>query len=325
MAAPDVRWIRHPDGVTTVDAEYVRPGFASVHVLQRGGKAALIDTGTNSSAPLIVRALEQLGIPVSEVELLFLTHVHLDHAGGTGLLLQELPNARVVAHPRAVPHLIDPARLESATIAVYGQRAYEQMYGKLLPVPRERISETRDGDLCPLGTAELTVLHTPGHALHHHVLFDPELSALFTGDTFGLSYPELTTEQGPYIVPTTTPTQFDPEQLIASIERLAALQPASIYLTHFGRVSGAERLARALREQIQSFVQIAQLHAQAPGRQQCIQAALRELVVARVTAHGVSAPEAAVDRVLGADLELNAQGLVAWLEREQKLKQGAQS
>lgn len=318
MASAELRLIRHPDGVTTVDAEYVHPGFASVHVLQRGGKAALIDSGTNASVPHILGALEQLGIAVADVELLFVTHVHLDHAGGTGLLLQQLPNARVVAHPRAVPHLEDPARLESATIAVYGQRAYEQMYGKLVAVPRERISETRDGDRCPLGTAELTVLHTPGHALHHHVLFDPAASALFTGDTFGLSYPELTTEQGPYILPTTTPTQFDPEQLIASVERLAALQPASIYLTHFGRVSGAARLAKALREQIESFVQIARDNATTHDRHARIRSQLRELLVARVAAHGVASAEAAVDRVLGADLQLNAQGLVAWLERGEK-------
>jgi glyoxylase-like metal-dependent hydrolase (beta-lactamase superfamily II) len=320
MASTEIRLIRHPDGVTTVDAEYVHPGFASVHVLQRDGKAALIDSGTNSSVPHILGALQQLGIALADVELLFVTHVHLDHAGGTGLLVQHLPNARVVAHPRAVPHLEDPARLESATIAVYGQQAYEQMYGKLVPVPRARISETRDGDRCPLGDTELTVLHTPGHALHHHVLFDPRASVLFTGDTFGLSYPELTTERGPYILPTTTPTQFDPEQLIATIERLAALQPASIYLTHFGRVTEAPRLARALCEQIEAFVQIARDKAAVPERHASIKAELRGLLVARLTAHGVSAPEAAVDRVLGADLELNAQGLVAWLEREEKAK-----
>ncbi len=322
MSSPAPRLIRHPDGVTTVDAEYVRPGFASVHVLQRDGKAAVIDSGTNSSVPAVVAALEQLGIAAEDVELLFLTHVHLDHAGGAGLLLQQLPRARVLAHPRALAHLVEPARLESATIAVYGQRAYEQLYGKLVPVPRERVSETRDGERCTLGGAELTVLHTPGHALHHHVLFDVQQSALFTGDTFGLSYPELTTEQGPYIVPTTTPTQFDPEQLVASVRRLAALEPAAIYLTHYGRVSGAARLAQSLCEQIESFVQIARDNAGAPERQTRIREQLHELLAIRLRAHGVPEPDAAVERVLGADLELNAQGLVAWLERAEKTGRG---
>lgn len=319
MSSPEPHMIRHSDGVTTVDAEYVRPGFASVHVLQRDGKAAIIDSGANSSVPGIVAALEQLGIAPGAVEMLFLTHVHLDHAGGAGVLLQHLPNARVLAHPRAVTHLVDPARLESATIAVYGQSAYEQLYGKLVAIPRERLSETRDGERCTLGNAELTVLHTPGHALHHHVLFDVQASALFTGDTFGLSYPELTTEQGPYIVPTTTPTQFDPGQLVASIQRLAALEPAAIYLTHYGRVSGAARLAQALCEQIESFVQIARDSAAEPERQARIRERLRALLAARLRAHGVPSAEAAVDRVLGADLELNAQGLVAWLERGERL------
>jgi glyoxylase-like metal-dependent hydrolase (beta-lactamase superfamily II) len=322
MSSPEPRLIRHPDGVTTVDAEYVHPGFASVHVLQRGSRAAIIDSGTNSSVPAILAALARLGLAPGDVELLFLTHVHLDHAGGAGLLMQQLPNARAVAHPRAVAHLVDPSRLESATIAVYGQQAYEQLYGKLLPLPRERVSETSDGERLALGGAELRVLHTPGHALHHHVLFDVTASALFTGDTFGLSYPELTTAQGPYIVPTTTPTQFDPEQLVASIQRLAALEPASIHLTHFGRVSGAARLAQALCEQIESFVQIARSNATMPERQQRIREQLSHLLAARLLAHGVAQPEAAVERVLGADLELNAQGLVAWLERGEKTGKG---
>src|SRR5687768_4544488 len=110
---------RHAHGISTVDAQYVRPGFASVHVLERGGRAAIIDSGANSSVPLIERALSLLGIDRHDVELLFLTHVHLDHAGGAGLLLQRLPQARVLVHPRGLAHLVDPARLESATIAVY--------------------------------------------------------------------------------------------------------------------------------------------------------------------------------------------------------------
>jgi len=259
-------WIRHADGVTTVDAEYFRPGFASVHVLQRAGRAAIVDTGANSAVPLVMRALAALGVEPDAVDLLFLTHVHLDHAGGAGLLLERLPRARVIVHPRGAPHLIDPTKLEAATIAVYGKQAFEHLYGELVPIPPERIHESQDGEKMPLGPSELLILHTPGHALHHQVLFDPEAAAVFAGDTLGVSYRELDTEAGPFIVPTTTPTQFDPEQLLESVKRVVELGPESVYLTHFGRVTGVSRLAAALSAQIQRYAELSREHASRENR-----------------------------------------------------------
>ena len=311
-------WLRHPGGVTTIDAAYVRPGFASVHVLERGGRVALIDSGANDSVPLVMRALDQLGLAADAVDWLFLTHVHLDHAGGAGKLLAQLPRARALVHPRGAPHLVDPARLEAATIAVYGARAYRKLYGALVPIPADRLQQTRDGERVLLGECELTVLHTPGHALHHQVLFEPEARAVFTGDTFGVSYRELDGPAGAFIVPTTTPTQFDPPQLLVSVQRIVELAPAAAYLTHFGRVGDVARLGEALREQIERFVTLAREHATAPDRQERIQAALRDYLAARAAAHGIPDAAAAVEAVLGADLELNAQGLAAWLQRTEK-------
>lgn len=309
---------RHDDGVTTIDAEYVRPGFASIHVLERQGHAAIVDTGANASVPLVLDALRELGLGVDAVELLFLTHVHLDHAGGAGALLRHLPNARVLVHPRGAPHVVDPSRLQAATIAVYGQSAFDQLYGELVPIAETRVHPTRDGDRVQLGASELLILHTPGHALHHQVLFDPGAKAVFTGDTFGLSYRELDTDNGTFVVPTTTPTQFDPEQLLASVERIAALNPTSVYLTHYGRIMNATKVAVDLREQIQAFVEIARKHAGADDPQASIRRALREYLAARAKRHGIVKPLAMVDRVLGPDLDLNAQGLVAWLARADK-------
>jgi len=316
MSGPS--WVRHPDGVATVDALYVRPGFASVHVLEHAGRAAVIDTGANASVPPVLRALDELGLSVDAVDWLFLTHVHLDHAGGAGRLLARLPRARVLVHPRGAPHLIDPSRLEAATIAVYGEPAYRKLYGALQPIAADRVHTTSDGERVTLGSSELAILHTPGHALHHQVLFDPGRGAIFTGDTFGLSYRELDTGAGAFIVPTTTPTQFDPPQLLDSVRRIVELSPASVYLTHFGRVTGAARLGAALRAQIERFVDVAREHATAADRQQRIRAALRDDLVARARAHGIADAAPTVDTVLGPDLDLNAQGLVAWLERTEK-------
>ncbi|HTV18094.1 MAG TPA: MBL fold metallo-hydrolase, partial [Polyangiaceae bacterium] len=265
----------HPHGITTVDAEYVRPGFASVHLLERNGRVAIVDTGTNDSVPLVLDALAGLGLDRGAVDLVFITHVHLDHAGGAGALLAELPQARAVAHPRSVPHLVDPSRLIEASRAVYGDERFDALYGTPLPISAERVVETRDGDRLGLGGSELRVLHTPGHALHHHVLHDVEGRAVFTGDTFGLSYRALDTERGAFIVPTTTPTQFDPEQLVASVRRIVALAPEALYLTHYGRVTGAERLGASLEEQIASHVAIARRHAAASDRERAIRSDLR--------------------------------------------------
>lgn len=289
-------------------------------MLERAGRVGIIDTGANASVPLVERALAELELTPDAVEWLFLTHVHLDHAGGTGALMQRLPRARVLVHPRGAPHVIDPTRLEAATIAVYGKQAFEHLYGKLLPVPPERVHETPDGERVTLGPSELRILHTPGHALHHQVLFDADARAVFSGDTFGVSYRELDSAEGAFVIPTTTPTQFDPEQLRASVRRIAELEPESIYLTHFGRVTGAPRLAAALLEQIERFVELAREHAGAHDRHQRIRGAMRDYVAARAEAHGIADAAVTIEAVLGADLELNTQGLVAWLARTEKAR-----
>lgn len=311
-------WLRHDHGITTVDAEYVRPGFASVHLLERAGHVAVIDAGANATVPLVLNALEALGLSVDAVDFIFLTHVHLDHAGGAGQLLQHLPHARVVVHPRGAQHMIDPARLEAGTIAVYGQAAFQRLYGKLTPIPESRVLQTHEGQQLRLGTSELVVLHTPGHALHHQVLFEPDARAVFTGDTFGLSYRELDTSKGAFVVPTTSPTQFDPEQLITSIERIAALEPRAVYLTHYGEITAAASAAAQLREQIEACVHIARAAAETAHPLANIRDALRAYLVQRAARHGVVDAEHTVDSVLGSDIELNAAGLVAWLARSSK-------
>lgn len=308
----------HPFGITSVDAEYVRPGFAAVHLIERDGHVAIVDTGTNDSVPLVLEALEALGLARKAVDVVFITHVHLDHAGGAGALMQALPRARAIAHPRSVPHLRDPSRLVEASRVVYGDAVFDALYGSPLPIEPERLAETHDGERLRLGPSEFQVLHTPGHALHHHVLHDLDARAVFTGDTFGLSYRALDTERGAFIVPTTTPTQFDPEQLVASVRRIVALAPESLYLTHYGRVTGAERLGAALEEQIASHVAIARRHAASSDRTRAIRDDLRRVWIERLEAHG--APSAAVDDWLASDLDLNTQGLIAWLQRAERAR-----
>lgn len=315
---PEPTITRHPDGIYAVDTEYVRPGLAAAHIVEHRGRAAFIDVGTTHSVPYLLEALDRLGIAPSAVDLVLLTHVHLDHAGGAGALMQALPNAKAVLHPRGAPHLIDPAKLVAGTRVVYGDEQFERLYGDIVPIAAERVMTTQDGDRVELAGRRFELIHTPGHALHHQCIVDLDHAAIFTGDTFGLSYRELDTAQGAFIVPTTTPTQFDPDQLIASIDRIAGYRPAAAYLMHYSRVTDIPKLADDLRAQVRQFVQIARRNADRPDPKGAIKEEMQELWRGLARKHGVQLSDERIDALLGDDAELNAQGLVVWIERQKR-------
>ena len=312
------RLTRHPDGITAVDTEYIRPGLAAAHIIQHGGGAAFVDVGTNDSVPHLLAGLEQLGIRREQVDYVFITHVHLDHAGGAGRLLQALPAARLVVHPRGAPHLIDPSKLIAASRLVYGEDRYRQLYGELRPVPPDRLLSSEDGQRLDLRGRPLQLLHTPGHALHHYCLLDLEHANVFTGDTFGLSYREFDTAQGAFGVPTTTPSQFDPAQLTASIDRLMATAPKAAYLMHYSRITGLAPIAASLKAQIAEISAMALSHAGSADPYAAIYADMRALWIRLAAAHGLAEPAARVDEYLSKDLDLNTQGLIFWLQRQRR-------
>ncbi len=306
---------RHPHGITAVDAEYLYRGHAAAHLIVDEGRAAFVDVGTNASVPYLLAALAELDIPREAVDYLLLTHVHLDHAGGAGTLLRALPNARAVLHPRGAPHLIDPTRLIAGARRVYGAERFAQLYGELTPVAPERVRVVADGERLTLGKRTLELLHAPGHALHHYVIVDAAHASIFSGDTFGISYGALDTAQGAFISPSTVPTQFDPEQHLKSIDRMLALRPESIFLMHFSRVTGIPRLAKLLKEQIREFVRFTRAHAHDLEPARGIRAAMLALWLQLAREQGCRLTDAGIEQALAGDLELNTQGLLAWLER----------
>jgi len=308
------RLYRHPHGISAVDAEYLYPGHAAAHIIVESGRAAFVDVGTNASVPYLLAALAELGIAREAVDFVLLTHVHLDHAGGAGRLMRELPNAQALLHPRGAPHMIDPGRLIEGSRAVYGERL-EQLYGQLVPIPSSRVRVIADGERVSLAGRTLELIHTPGHALHHYAVVDEAHASIFPGDTFGISYRALDTERGAFITPTTPPSQFDPDQLIASIDRMLAYRPESMYLMHFSRVTGVPRLGELLKPQVRELARIARAHAQDPDPAAGIRAAMRELWIELVRRHGCALSDAEIDQVLEGDLALNTQGLMVWLER----------
>jgi glyoxylase-like metal-dependent hydrolase (beta-lactamase superfamily II) len=306
---------RHPHGITAVDAEYLYPGHAAAHLIVDGGRAAFVDVGTNSSVPYLLAALEELGIARAAVDYLLLTHVHLDHAGGAGRLMRELPNARALLHPRGAPHMLDPTKLIAGSQAVYGEERFRRMYGELLPIAPERVRAVADGERIVLGGRTLELIHTPGHAQHHYVVVDAAHASIFSGDTFGISYRALDTAKGAFITPSTVPTQFDPEQHIASIDRMLRFRPESIYLMHFSRVTGIPRLAASLKEQIRELAAIARAHAADRDPSAAIRADMLALWRALAKDHGCRLSDSELEHAFDGDLTLNTQGLMAWLAR----------
>lgn len=307
--------MRGPDDITAIDAGYVRPRMAAIHVIEHGGRAALVDTGTAHSVPSALQALAALGHEPRDVDFVLLTHVHLDHAGGAGALMRALPNATLVVHPRGAPHMIDPAKLVAASIAVYGEALYRELYGDIAPIEAARVHATCDGERLSLAGRVLECWFTPGHAMHHQAIVDQGSRTIFTGDTFGLSYREFDTSRGAFIFPTTTPTQFDPEQLEASVARIAAYRPRAVHLTHYARVDDIERLAADMTAQVRAFAAMALRHVAAADRRARIHADMRALLRERSLAHGCTMDDAQFDVLVAADLELNTDGLLAWLAR----------
>ncbi len=305
-------------GIHTIDTAFQRDHFDAAYLIVHNGRGAFVDCGTSHSVPRLLAAMAQAGLQPADIDWLILTHVHLDHAGGAGALMRELPNARLVVHPRGAAHMIDPARLVAGATAVYGEAEIARSYGQILPVPAARVVVAEDGHRVSLAGRELLCVDTPGHARHHHCIWDAASRSWFTGDTFGLSYRELDSDAGAFIIPTSSPVQFEPEALHASIERLMARAPVAMYLTHYGRVENPARLAAELHAQIDAMVAIARRCDSLPDRHDVLVAALGALYVARLRLQGNALDQAQVLRVLAMDIELNAQGLECWLDRDKR-------
>lgn len=306
----------HGDGLYLIDTDYLRPGLAAAHLVVDSGRAAFVDTGPGPAAPKLLAALDEIGIAREQVDYLFLTHVHLDHAGGAGQMMQALPNARAVLHPRGAPHLVDPAKLIAGSIAVYGEEMYRLLYGELLPVPADRVLETTDGMRLTLGARTFEFIDAPGHAKHHHCPIDLDQRDVYAGDNFGICYREFDTAAGPFVLPTTTPVQFDPAAMHRTIDRLLSYRPRRIVQTHFGPVTDVERLASDLHASVDELVAIARRHADAPDRTARIRHEMFDHFSERLDAHGYAGDAATRHGLLDEDVNLNTQGLEVWLSRQ---------
>ncbi|MBI2311921.1 MAG: MBL fold metallo-hydrolase [Betaproteobacteria bacterium] len=302
-------------GISAIDSEYLRPGLDAIHLIVEGSRAAVVDAATTHSVPRVLEALEAKGLSPQNVEFIFLTHVHLDHAGGAGALARALPEARIVVHPRGLRHMADPSKLVAGAAAVYGEEAVRAMYGDIPPVDPARLVEATDGFSASLNGRPFLFLDTPGHARHHNVIWDEHSGCMFTGDIFGMSYRELDVDGREFVFPTSSPSQFDPEAAHASIERIMSYHPRQAFLTHFSRVTQLDRHAAALHRLLDDYVGVARAcRSRDETRHRCLAAGMERLLLKRIRAHGCTLPESALLDIIGMDVELNAQGLASWLD-----------
>ena len=302
-------------GIHVIDTGFHRPLFDASYLMVENGRAAFIDTGTNHSVPRLLEALKSMGLAPEAVDFVIVTHVHLDHAGGAGLLMRQLPNASLVVHPHGARHMIDPERLTNGARAVYGEPEVTRSYGSIVPVPAERVLRTDDGSTLALAGRVLKFIDTPGHARHHHCIWDERSRGFFSGDTFGLSYREFDTPQGAWLMPTSTPVQFEPEAMRASVQRLLAFEPDCMYLTHYGRVDDVQRLGTLMLGLMDQMVAFARSLPNTPERHAQMVRQFGEIYTRSLREHGCQLTQAQIGELLELDLELNAQGMAVWLNR----------
>ncbi len=323
MAAARPGWLHEAgDGVYAIDTGFHRDDFDAAWLIVSQGRAPCFDTSTHFALPRLLGALDALGLAREAVDWVIPTHVHLDHAGGAGSLMAALPSARMLVHPRGERHMVDPSALWAGATAVYGPEEMARSYGVVTPVPAARVSASHDGQVLDWAGRGLTLIDTPGHARHHHCIWDPVTQGWFTGDTFGLSYREFDTAAGAWIVPTSTPVQFEPELLRGSIERLLANAPRCMYLTHYGRIGqddgGVPRLGALLLGLLDEMVALGEAHrgaTDAAARHESLKRGQLDIFMRSLRAHGVAFDEAQIAALLAIDLELNAQGMAVWLDR----------
>ncbi len=306
--------------VHTIDAHYTAPGRASVYLIVQDGRAAFVDNNTAIATPLLLAALEEHGLRPEDVDYAIVTHVHLDHAGGTANLLDHCPNATALVHPKTQRHLANPERLVAAARMIYGDR-FDSIYGEIAPVPEERMQIMEDGASLDWRGREWTFFYTLGHASHHFCVHDALDGIVFAGDNFGIAYPELQIGERPYIFPAATPTEFDAEESLKSLDRILSYNPEHVYLGHFGAFEVTEALVTKMRRTMTRCGELVVAADETGLEDSALQAHVSDAIEAlthdELRESGLPLDDSTL-RWVGPDTMLNAMGLSAAVQNRRK-------
>ena len=237
--------------ISVLDVNWAgRPRSIAATLLESDGRHALLDPGPASTLENLRGQLASRGLSITDLHAVFLTHIHLDHAGATGTLVRENPHLRVYVHRRGAAHLIDPAKLLASAGRLWGPDL-PRLFGDTLPVPEKNIHVLDGGETVSLGAHKIDVLYTPGHASHHVTYFDPQEGIAFAGDTAGIRI-----ENGPYIMPATPPPDIDLSLWDDSFEAILSRRPVKLLLTHFGLAENPAEHLGTFRERLHHWAGI---------------------------------------------------------------------
>ena len=301
-------------GVVEIDTRLGGWERVTAGYLIEGPAPVLVETGSQSSVPTLLGALDGLGVGARDLATVVVTHIHLDHAGGVGDVARAFPAATVYVHEKGARHLADPSRLVASAGQVYGD-LLDKLYGRLDPTPAERIRVLADGDEIEVGPGHtLTAVDSPGHAKHHLAVHDSGSGLLFAGDAVGVRLPD-----AGVLRPATPPPDFDLDQALRSLRRFAERRPAGIALAHYGLVPEPSTVLEEAAETLSRWAAVAE-RAWRDGRD--VAAALESAFAADLA--GVDGSHQEKLETLNG-VHSNAAGLRRWLEKREGATAGGGS
>ena len=297
------------NNINLIDSDLIRKNFAGTYIVEDNNEVALIEVSTSHAVPKILKKLRDLNIKKENIKYLFITHIHLDHAGGAGTLLQNLPYTKLIVHPSGAKHIINPTKLIEGANAVYTEEVVKKDYGNIVPVLENNVIQCKDYQIFKIGNRELTTIFTPGHARHHISIFDNKTKGIFTGDSFGLSYPELNINENRFYQPTTTPTAFEYDKMIDSINKMMKLKPEILYFTHYGYSSNPKDAEIQIKKRLNDYIELIM------DSDIDIEKRLGEYYIKECKNSGINYEKNFILNLFDIDIKLNAMGLKIWKNR----------